>query len=581
MKDRQVSFFPAPYPDELLYSVCARYHFRSGNLRREVTNDHLFGYPNLHVNIWMPHRLDVLVSRLPLKIFTVDALIENNTMLPYFEPFLANSRVDDAVEQMRSENTPKWENATRHAGLIGSSIKHAVNLRFCPECLEEDYETFGEPYWHRSHQALGVYRCHRHKCWLHESAKHSGGRYEYVRLHKGIDSLGPCLSEENDSMAHHEWFAETAHWLLNDFKGARGLTPHIIKDRYQGLLKKHGLTVGICERVNNKLFLEKLLDFYGHDFLERFHCPVHLTERYNKLFRLFNKAHVISNPVYHLLVIRFLGVGIDEILRNEVCLVNQRLPFGTAPWPCLNPVAGHYRQEVVETCQTSPGVHAETVKAEFTCSCGFVYERTGPDKSLDSRFRYDRILETGDIWNGELIRLAGNGHNLTSISRGMGASLGLIYRQVGKLFTYPCGIPNIDKFLEKRESARRQWLELKSAFPDWSLNELIEYSSSLYLKITNYDRDWYNKNKPEKGKQMKQRVNWEDRDVQFENEILAAADTMNAQGKGISFASIHRELSKRSLITRSVITHYLNRLPRSKAALSKVIGEWKQAKRGA
>ncbi len=32
-----VSFFPQPYPDEILYSVIAPYHIRSGNTSPKIT----------------------------------------------------------------------------------------------------------------------------------------------------------------------------------------------------------------------------------------------------------------------------------------------------------------------------------------------------------------------------------------------------------------------------------------------------------------------------------------------------------------------------------------------------------------
>lgn len=37
-----ISFFPTPYEDELLYSILARYHLRSGNISYVDTNKDLF-----------------------------------------------------------------------------------------------------------------------------------------------------------------------------------------------------------------------------------------------------------------------------------------------------------------------------------------------------------------------------------------------------------------------------------------------------------------------------------------------------------------------------------------------------------
>ncbi|WP_421212922.1 TniQ family protein [Aeromonas dhakensis] len=35
--------------------------------------------------------------------------------------------------------------------------------RWCSDCLVEDYETHGMPYYHRDHQLPGVFHCHRHQ----------------------------------------------------------------------------------------------------------------------------------------------------------------------------------------------------------------------------------------------------------------------------------------------------------------------------------------------------------------------------------------------------------------------------------
>ena len=39
-----ISFFPAPYQDEILYSILARYHLRSGNTSYFTTNEDLYNY---------------------------------------------------------------------------------------------------------------------------------------------------------------------------------------------------------------------------------------------------------------------------------------------------------------------------------------------------------------------------------------------------------------------------------------------------------------------------------------------------------------------------------------------------------
>lgn len=44
------------------------------------------------------------------------------------------------------------------------------HLRFCPICVSEDRERFGESYWHRLHQLQGMNCCNIHKCRLIDSS---------------------------------------------------------------------------------------------------------------------------------------------------------------------------------------------------------------------------------------------------------------------------------------------------------------------------------------------------------------------------------------------------------------------------
>ncbi|MGF3105969.1 TniQ family protein [Rossellomorea sp. DUT-2] len=54
-------WFPTPYPDELLYSVFARYHVRSGNTSPKITTEELFGTRSIR-SVWdLPANLNILL----------------------------------------------------------------------------------------------------------------------------------------------------------------------------------------------------------------------------------------------------------------------------------------------------------------------------------------------------------------------------------------------------------------------------------------------------------------------------------------------------------------------------------------
>ncbi len=57
--------FPNPFPDELLYSVCARYSDRMQYSDKQFLNQELFGDKNLTTIFDLPSHLSHLISVLP------------------------------------------------------------------------------------------------------------------------------------------------------------------------------------------------------------------------------------------------------------------------------------------------------------------------------------------------------------------------------------------------------------------------------------------------------------------------------------------------------------------------------------
>lgn len=92
--------FPDLYPDEILYSGFARYHFYSGNNNYRDTLKDLFGTDNVIPSIILPSYLSYFSSELRHENYSVEKLIEEHTLLPYYRPFITESQYHDVVEQL-------------------------------------------------------------------------------------------------------------------------------------------------------------------------------------------------------------------------------------------------------------------------------------------------------------------------------------------------------------------------------------------------------------------------------------------------------------------------------------------------
>jgi hypothetical protein len=85
-----MTFFPTPYPDEILYSVFARYHVKSPNFNGSETARDLFNVKRIVCSLEFPTLLANLVRNMPLNSpFDVDRLIFEHTLFPYYTVFLS------------------------------------------------------------------------------------------------------------------------------------------------------------------------------------------------------------------------------------------------------------------------------------------------------------------------------------------------------------------------------------------------------------------------------------------------------------------------------------------------------------
>ncbi|MFE8091048.1 TniQ family protein [Bacillus toyonensis] len=163
-----LSYFPKIYKDELLYSIFARYHKRSGNISYKQT------YRDLFYNI---ERLEIF--ELPCYI---QRLYEQNRL---FQDLTVDEWINDhTAYRYYSRTMPKdYKERLRKKMLKGSTDRFIMNifgfgtlkdwrsdyLRYCQECQYEDYEQNGETYWRVAHQLPSVWFCLKHQSPLLDS----------------------------------------------------------------------------------------------------------------------------------------------------------------------------------------------------------------------------------------------------------------------------------------------------------------------------------------------------------------------------------------------------------------------------
>lgn len=535
---------PIPYPDELVYSVIARYHLRTSNESPKWTFREIYGTDNVIPTIDLPSHLKALENRSELLGLSADSWINRHTLFPYYAPFLPSDRTERLKALMKSS-----DGSGIHAlvGITASTIDRLNRLRFCPSCYEQDIQRYGEPYWHRFHQIPGVFLCYEHQEILHEMTAPLSERYGLTILpisrrmfHSKpiIESLSDKLIDQLLGIADDTLMLIQLDELPALYDLRLIILPRLAEQGY--------VTVG--KHIRQRKLEEQLLRFYSHELLELLESnPVN--SEYTWLALSTRKARRTIHPLRQLLLIRFLygsfGAFLSRLETNEE-------PFGKGKWPCLNKAAEHYKELVVTQCSVTRCSDTGRPVGTFMCSCGFSYSRRGPDSSEEDKFHRGRIKSFGSVWAGKLKQSIQEGLSYRAIARNLGVDTNTVikYAHAG--------------LVESKEEAPK----VKS--PKVRINH-----ASIDLR-----------NAP------KIRVDWEKRDLELSWEVESLCESMLTDLKSkpirISITLIGKRVGKLSWlekhsdklpVTMSIMANYLESVAqfqkrRVRWAAEQLAGEW-------
>lgn len=562
-----IGFFPDPYPDELLYSACARYSERVKYRNKQSHLSELLGKRGLSAVVDFPSRLNYFISILPPgNHYSVEGIINENTLLPFYEPFLPSDRAELVRKEMKDDS--KDNHLRSRAATTVKQVKMPDYLRFCPLCVENNRSEYGESYWHRLHQLPGVIVCPEHSCFLENSSlewkrgigSHFYSAEDYI-LRKKVRLLKPSNNDHNVLVK----LAENAEWLLS--QNNLNIGTDVLRDRYYNQLLKKELAYYNGRIRNNKLF-KAFKKFYSPLLLETLGCSIESSHR-SWIFRLVEKSKtdILHHPVRHLLMMTFLGLTADKFFTSFI----EFKPFIDGPYPCLSRASDHYGEMRIQQCKVfdnlTKGEKRGKPIAVFACDCGFIYQRIGPDKSEEDRFRYDSIREYGTVWENK-IKEMWNDLSLSreEIARRLKIS-SLSVTNIAHRLNFPMNTPGArisnDKahrkiprntLSESREIYRKEWLKVVKENPEANRNKLIKLANHEYLWLMRNDAEWMKNYLPGvlKVPRQKEHLDWQKIDDELSVKIEKACKEIYSEIpiKRVSITEIMRRIGYKKWIEK-------------------------------
>lgn len=575
--------FPEPYPDEVFYSICARYgarmHYTSG---RGVVRD-LFGPVAASAVVDLPSHLDRLAANLTsISHLSANDYIEQHTLFPYYEAFQTEKCISQLRDDMRGD---KGGSMHVRAGLAATRVTQPRWLRFCPLCVKQDRESYGEVFWRRSHQLPGILVCPIHGCDLEDSSaqiRPMVARQNFMAAENHVPPTYSPSYRHSDASSLFFALAQEAQVVLE--RKSSPLPLCVRQMLIQESLTQKGMLTP-QNHVRYRLLAQSFEARYPTAILHELQSELDSSTQNGWLVEILRSRARIQHPIRYLLLLNFLGISVTQ----KPSPPQSGAPFGVGPWPCRNPACEHYMKAVIDTCAvTQTQERPIRLIGHFKCGCGYIYSQTAP---LDAAAKGEppiRLISFGAVWDRRLVELW---HDPTCSLRSIAGSLkvdpttvkrsalrlGLPFpRKAARVTHQPRtdalqpNISNVLSFEDIRDEHRKKWLQAARQHPHSGRKALRQMLPSSYAWLYRHDRSWLSEQQRVRRVQQpatKQRVNWSERDASCSGAIQVASERLrNKPGRPVY-------ISRAALLNASgvaVTTHRtLRKLPETRSALEK------------
>lgn len=251
--------FPAPYPNELLYSVIARAGVHEGETSPKQLLDLVFANRKVIATVDLPCHVESIASQYPKSLgLTSKVLIRNHTLWPIYSSFVPLDRRAAIERWMRGESKGAAHLAV---GMVASRVRSKQKLLLCASCRDEHKLKYGEAFWDRRWQVPLVSYCPSHGSLSETDISLNGEhRHEFIPISQ-CKAVGRVPVTKSDIR-----FAELAYGLFDCFKNEFPSYQQWTRF-YRNLAIDHGFLVG--NRIDHRRLHEQYVSYWGNEWLNR------------------------------------------------------------------------------------------------------------------------------------------------------------------------------------------------------------------------------------------------------------------------------------------------------------------------
>jgi len=461
--------------------------------------------------------------------YTTDYLIQNHTFFPFYAPFLPNDRKTELIKDIISSD---GRGIYTKIGIVAGSICQKDCIFYCPVCVKEEMTSLGEAYIHREHQLQGILMCPHHGQFIKKycTKKYNKSRVEYIRLDGDVLDLSDVIFFQGKYNEKLFEIAKAAYYLLTNNLDHASKSEVLL--RYKNLLYQKDFATSKL-RVKQDELHYMVVSHYGTELLNILESDIDENDEYNWLRAATRNVARTVHPLRHILLILFLTNDIAEFFRG----INEfHNPFGKGPWPCLNKAADHYLQDVITDLKITADYKTRDPVGTFSCQCGYIYSRKGPDKNEEDRYRKGRVKAFGFVWDNKLkTLLSQNCHSYRNMARELGADINTI-QKFEKMFAQT-GIVAEKRMPDTNLKAeyREKLLCTMKNRPELSRTSIRSQCQKEYTYLYRHDKEWLFKVLPAR-KQSRGGtgyVDWDERDYETLLQLQMAHIDMLSEEKPI------------------------------------------------